>query len=134
MNMGLAHILNQNFIEAEIETRQAETIFQRFSNITELARVWGNLGVIYFHQDKWLEAHLYLEKSLQIWRNLQRKDGEINTLMDLIELELARGRRQQALEKLKEVKILIEQEQKTGWYNYLQPRFTKYHAELESLQ
>ena len=130
VNMGHANILGGDLAKAETYARRAETIFRQYSNVAELARVWGNLGIIYSRQGKWHEAISHLENSLSIWRNLKNNIDEINTLMDIIEYELARGNRHQAQVRLKEVEQLIRPDYDNVQYRHLQPHLDKLRRSL----
>lgn len=131
MNMGLAYTISRDFPAAEMYTRQAEIIFQQYSDINGLARIWGNLGVIYAHQGKWSEALLHFEKSLQTWRNLGLKEDEIMTLIDLVESEQIRDNHEQAHTYLQEVEHLLGPNRESYLYRYLQPRLTQCRRKLE---
>lgn len=133
VNMGHTHIIGADLAKAEAHTRRAETIFRQYSNAAELARVWGNLGVIYSRQGKWDEAISNLENSLAMWRNLKNNIDEINTLMDMIEYELAKGNRQQARVRIKEVDQLIRSNQDNVQYRHLQSRLDKLRHGLTEL-
>ena len=130
MNMGYAHRLRGDLNRAEAYARRAETIFRKFSNLTGLAQVQDNLGVVYRHQERWSKAMLYLEQALQGWRNLGNEVGEIETLTDLIECELARGNRRQAAARLQEVERLIGPEYRRTRYDDLRRRLVKCRRSL----
>ena len=70
MNIGNTLRLRGELTQAEKYYWQAEAVFQRFSNSQGLALLFGNLGLAYTLQQKWLEAFLYLNKALEQWRTL----------------------------------------------------------------
>ncbi|MCB9098578.1 MAG: tetratricopeptide repeat protein [Anaerolineales bacterium] len=129
MNMGVSYRLAGDFSMAENYAKQAEIIFQHFSNTTGLAQVWDNMGVLYFKQGKLQKANQYLERSLNMWRTLNNRKGEIRTLMEMIEFELATGNLLQAQILLKKVEQLIGQNRMMQ-YQDLQERFIYYHQQL----
>lgn len=130
-NMGFANTLGRELVKAEAYAWQAEAIFRRLSDLAELARVWNILGVTYCHQGKWQEAILHLKNSLEAWRKLDNEIGEIEVLMDMVEFELTRQNRRQALARLKEVENIMGQDRTDSRYRHFQPRLTKYWLELE---
>ena len=107
VNMAIAHELRGDLTQAVEYSRQAETLFQQQSNLTELARVWGNVSLVYIKQRRWSEANAHLEKSLEIWRMLRSKTGEIETVLNFIEYEITRGDRQRAEMRIQEAEALI---------------------------
>lgn len=125
-NIGIAYMYLENLEQAEAHIRQAEAIFQRYSNLAELSRAWNSMGLVYFQQNKWAEAMLYLEKSLELRRSLGIKYEEIEVLLDIGECELLRGNQLQAMARLQEVKHLIGPQPGQGPYRYLQPRLAQY--------
>ncbi|MCB0177560.1 MAG: tetratricopeptide repeat protein, partial [Anaerolineae bacterium] len=56
INIGKAYRLAKNFDKAEVCVRQAQDIFQQYSNLSELTRAWSELGVLYCQQERWPEA------------------------------------------------------------------------------
>lgn len=90
MNIGDAYMRQSNWQQAETASKRAETIFLETSNRLYLAHTWINLGCIYVQQGKWDNAEKYLKHSLDGYRMLDNKDGEIETLMNLVEFELTR--------------------------------------------
>ena len=129
-NMGIAYRLMADLVKAEEYNHLAETIFKQCSNLTGLSKVWHGLGLTYFYQNRYAEAFLNLENSLDVWRKLGIKVEEIEVLIDLGECEFKRGNRQQALVYLEQVEDLIGQDQSNTRYHYLYPRLEKYRRSL----
>lgn len=123
LNIGLANILTGEFTDAETHLRQAEKIFRDYANVAALARVWDSLGAVHFHQEKYTEAIAYLEQSLEIWRNLKNTEDEINTLLDLVEYNLAQKNHKQATIRLNELTRLVGPDCENKFYHHHQPRF-----------
>lgn len=96
LNMGLAHNLRGHFKEAETVTRQAETIFQKHANLAGLMHAYENLGIIYQAQQDWPQAMVHLKQALAGWRELNKKQDEIQTIVHLAKCELSRGDQHQA--------------------------------------
>ncbi|MCK6624213.1 MAG: tetratricopeptide repeat protein [Anaerolineae bacterium] len=134
INQGKAYRLLGDWAKAEVCTKQAEAIFQQCTNLTELARSWNGLGLIYFHQARWTEADFYLEKSLGLWRRLGIQFEEIELLLDIGECELARGNAPEAIRRWHEVDQLISPPRVQQIYRHLQPRLHQYHHKLNSMR
>ncbi|MEM7345673.1 MAG: tetratricopeptide repeat protein, partial [Chloroflexota bacterium] len=77
LNIGISYRLQGDFTQAEQYLRQAETIFHHYSNLLGLARVLGDLGLMYQSQQNYSKARLYIELALRGWRNIGNKYGEI---------------------------------------------------------
>jgi tetratricopeptide (TPR) repeat protein len=119
LNIGVSYRLKGDLNQAELYAWQAEGIFRRFSDVFGLAQVQENLGFISIKQGKWPEALLYLESALKTWGNLKNKQGQIRTLIHMIEYELLKDNRAQATKLLDEVQQLVDQfgqqGQKSNW-------------------
>ena len=131
LNMGKAFRLLLDWSQAEVYTKEAESIFEACSDLTELSRTWNGLGLIYFHQRRWGEANLYLEKSLNLWRRLGIKFEEIEVLLDIGECEMWQGYYVQAAERLREVEQQIGLTSEQGPYRHLWPRLNQYRHDLD---
>lgn len=129
-SMGIAHRLKGKGAKAETYIRRAEAIFRRFSNIVELARVWNNLGMACLDQGKWQEAGWYLNAALEMWRDLNNRDGEIRTLMDIVSYELARENWTEAARRLDELEHLIAQHSQGTQFHHLQLQLTRFRHSL----
>lgn len=108
VNMAIAYRLRGELIQAEVYLQQAEAIFRRFSDSLELARLWSNRGLIYLDQREWSKAYSFLKASLDVWRNLHHKYGEIEALLHLVNYDFAMGHKQQAAIQLDNLAHLIE--------------------------
>ncbi|MBV7329780.1 tetratricopeptide repeat protein [Chloroflexi bacterium TSY] len=108
-NLGIAHRESGDLDAAEMYAKQAKEIFERFASSLRLTRVWGNLGIVYVKRSEWELAVKYLEKSLNGYRTLQNKDGEISVLPHLIECELTRSNLSHAAQWISEFERVIEQ-------------------------
>jgi tetratricopeptide (TPR) repeat protein len=96
LNIGFAYRLKKEYAEAEAYIWKAETIFQHHTNVRGLALVQDNLGLIYLEQQIWQQAESYLKTALAAWRELDSKYNEIQVIIYLAELEIARSDLQQA--------------------------------------
>jgi tetratricopeptide (TPR) repeat protein len=130
LNMGVTCRLKGESVQAEACAWQAEAIFRRFSNSSDLALVWINLGAAYTDQGWWQEAEKYLETALKACQTLKYEYGEIKALMGIIEYELARQDYQQAARRLSRLEDFIQAPDKILRYRYLQPHLTKYRYNL----
>lgn len=128
VNMGVAHRLKGNLAQAETYAKKAEAIFAKLSDVAELVRVRGNLGVVYRHQGRWPEAMSHLENALDTWRKLKNSVGEIDVLLDMVECELARGDRPQAMARLAAAEKLFGKS--NGSYRHFQARLAEYRRGL----
>jgi tetratricopeptide (TPR) repeat protein len=129
-NIGVSYRIKEELRPAEAHLRHAEQIFKKVSNLVELARVWNNLGLVYLDQGRWAKARQYLTASLDTRRKLNHFFGELYTLIHLIEYDLARGDRTQALLKLNYVEPLIVQRQHFGLYHQLETMLARYRHVL----
>jgi tetratricopeptide (TPR) repeat protein len=116
--------------QAKTYLKQAIAIFKQFSTLAELARVWNELGLVYFQQGRSQEAILHLENSLKTWQDLGNEVEEIEVLLDITECELIKGNQQAAELRLKKVEYLIGRDHKDGRHHRFQPRLTKYRRSL----
>jgi tetratricopeptide (TPR) repeat protein len=107
MNMGLAFMLKGELSQAETRTRQAQRIFDRFSNSLMIALVWANLGKICMLQEKWPEASHHLEATFATWSNLNHTYGKAETLRYLIECDLALGNQLQTWQRFSQLESLV---------------------------
>ena len=130
MNLGYAYRLQNNLTQAETYALQAETIFQQNSNLPGLARVRDNLGMVYRHQGEWQKAVSCLERALHTWRVLGNRGGEVETLIDLIDCQLAGGNHAQATAHLNEVAELIGSDFQGTPYEQYRLRLKEYHRSL----
>lgn len=130
INIALAYRLKKEPLKAEKYTRQAETIFRRFSNTFELANIQENLGAIYVDQQKWIEANSYLNSALAAWRTLKNKYGEIQTMLHFIRYELVRGNVRQAHIWLNIVEYELGQYDQTRQYYQLHKQMDEFRRSL----
>jgi tetratricopeptide (TPR) repeat protein len=130
INIGTAYRLKGEFNQAETYIRLAEAIFRRFSNILELANVGENLGAIYLDQHKLTEAKLYLEANLKIWRSLDNKYGEIQTMLHLIRYELLQENLEAASDWLQEVEHQLRQHDQAKRYHQLYRQVNEFRRSL----
>jgi transcriptional regulator with XRE-family HTH domain len=79
MNKAVIYRHQSRFDEAERLLQQAETTFHDGQNLTGLARVRGNLGLLFIDKADWLEAKFYLDSSQQIWDYLGNGKGQQQT-------------------------------------------------------
>ncbi|MBE7471842.1 MAG: tetratricopeptide repeat protein [Anaerolineales bacterium] len=107
-NMAIAYRLKGELLQAEVYSQQAEAVFRRFSDSLELARLWSNRGLIYLDQKEWPKAYSFLKASLEMWRSLHYKYGEVEVLLHLANYDLAREQHQQAAIQLDKLEHLIE--------------------------
>lgn len=96
LNIGFAYRMKKQFAESEAYIWKAKHIFQHHANTYGLALVQDNLGLIDLEQQKLSEAEAHLETALEAWRKLDYKYNEIQVLIYLAEVEIARGNQQQA--------------------------------------
>lgn len=132
-NMGLVYHQNGDSEQAEIYMVRAETIFSRFSDALGLARVWGSLGRVYLHQNKWTDAIQYLEKSLIVHRHLNNTDGQIKTLIDIVEYEFAIKDYSQTTLRLNALEGLISEQSEGEPKKYWAEQAKKYRHRLSGL-
>lgn len=133
LNMGLAYNLKHDYTWAETYTHQAETIFQRYTNIAGLADVQENLGVIYLAQQRWSEAIVYLQAALTNWRVLKHRHDELLTLIYLAEGEWQRNNQERANFWQKEAQKQLERYPQAGQYLQLQDRLNKMRQNLKEV-
>lgn len=88
LNMAVAYRLQKNFTEAQQYAFQAKTIFERFNDLPRLALTMTCLGLSYIGQDKLLMGRQYLLGALDLWRHLDNKYRQAQTLSYLMEYEL----------------------------------------------
>lgn len=129
-NLSLAYKIKRAWVNAEVYSYRAEVIFRRFSNTFRLAILQDDLGVIYLEQQKWTEANSYLSASLEAWRHLNNKVGEIQTMIHFIQYELGRGDQPQALAWLEEVEQQLSQHDPAKRYYQLQTQVDKFRRSL----
>ncbi|MDM8521659.1 tetratricopeptide repeat protein [Anaerolineales bacterium HSG6] len=75
MNKAVIYRHQGRFADSEALFQQAETVFCNEKNLASLARVRGNLGLLFIDKADWLEAKLYLDSSQQIWSHLDNSKG-----------------------------------------------------------
>ena len=129
-NMAIAHRLLGDLPMSEKLNRQAERVYQQQSNLAGMARVWGNLGILYIQQSDWPAAASYLDRSLKTWQSLGSRLGEIESLLGLIEYELARNQPQPGLQRLMEVEALLRSIGGAGRNHPYQERVEDYRRRL----
>lgn len=113
-NMGNTFRQQGDPAQAEIYARQAATIFKQFSNSMGLAQALDNLGLACLDQSKWSEAIASFQTSLEIWRSLGSRQGELRTMIYILAYEVELGNWPQATAQLAEVdRLMIEYGQDT---------------------
>ncbi|MCB0170846.1 MAG: tetratricopeptide repeat protein [Anaerolineae bacterium] len=130
LNIGLAHNLQRNFKEAVIATRQAEAIFQAHANLSGLMHAQENVGIIYQTQQDWEQAITYLNRALAGWRELNKKQDEIQTIVHLAKCELSRGDQHQAAVWMKAGQQLFNQYPQSHRYYQLPDQLEKLNRTL----
>lgn len=130
LNIGVAYRLKQEPAKAESYHRQAETVFQRFSNTVGLAQVQDNLGLAYMDQGRWKEAGLHLEAALTAWHNQGNEYHEIQAMTYLIEFERIRGDWAAMAARLEETEKRLRQVAPNARYQHLQARLKNYRHSL----
>jgi tetratricopeptide (TPR) repeat protein len=133
-NMAYAYQQQGDLIRAEILNRKAEDIYYQQANLEGLARVWTNLGVVYTKRGDWAAAASYLDKSLQMQRDLGNRRGEIETLLDFVAYEVARGANHKAIKLLLEAENLIKIIAFDKQHNLYQTRLERYRHSLNTPQ
>jgi tetratricopeptide (TPR) repeat protein len=135
INIAIAHRKIGSLDKAEEHAWQAEKIFRRFSNQTELTGVWNTLGLIFIEQRRWEDAHHYLQLSLELSHHLHYKYAEIETLIGLVKYELARRNRRRAAIQLKKLDVLINQHFRGSDYRRIYTQLlTEYHNLSSEIQ
>lgn len=135
INLGIAHRLNHDLVKAEAYLKQAETIFKRFSNLTELARVWNHLGLTYAHRPATEPAAIFcLTNAMKVWSDLGNVIEQAEVLLDIVEFELTRGSRKTAAIRLAEVENLIGDAALNSRHRHLHTRLTQYRRSLLDYQ
>jgi tetratricopeptide (TPR) repeat protein len=129
-NMAIAYRLQGNKAMSEELHRQAEAVYRQQSNLEGLARVWGNLGMLYVQQEDWSAAVTYLNQSLQMWQKLGNRLGEIETLLSLIAFDIARQQPQPGLQRLMEVEVLLKAMGGAGRHHPYRDRLEDYRRRL----
>ncbi|MCB0164070.1 MAG: tetratricopeptide repeat protein [Anaerolineae bacterium] len=130
MNQGIAHQYNSNLVDAEHCIQRAEVIYHKFSNLPGLAQAWSNLGIACLEQGQIDEGGQFLLKSLDTWRKLNNRQGELKALAGLIEYEFMRKDHSQATAKLKELKAIKARHLPHFQDPYLNAILQKYHYSL----
>ncbi|MCK6628577.1 MAG: tetratricopeptide repeat protein [Anaerolineae bacterium] len=129
-NLGLAYWLKGNLAQGEKYSRQAEVIFRRFSNQSELAQLFGDLGQILIDQCKWQEANSYLNISLEMYRTQGNRFGEIKVQLYRAKYHLSRGKKRRAALQLNELESLIQNHSEAKQRRLLQMLLAKYRRSL----
>jgi tetratricopeptide (TPR) repeat protein len=117
MNMAIVNRKIGDVVTAETYAWQAETIFQKFSNLVGLAQVQCVLGLIYIDQQRWSEAMVQLKSSLDAARVLHNRYVEMEALIGFTKYALATGGKDQAAIQLKTLENFIEQHFENKLYN-----------------
>ncbi|MCB0211831.1 MAG: tetratricopeptide repeat protein [Anaerolineae bacterium] len=130
VNKGFAYKKKGDYVQAEHFAKQAELIFRPMANFQELARLWDNLGMACLYQGKHNEAKVHLEASLEMWRKLDNKGSEINTLIDIVEYELVTGNQPQARVIFSKAEALLEQYHHHKALPHLQSILREYRRRL----
>jgi tetratricopeptide (TPR) repeat protein len=125
MNMSIAYRLKGEPDDAAKYLWQAETIFRRFGNLTGLAQVADNRGILHLDEKSWTEAQKWLTVALERWRNLGSDIGQLRVLGYFIEYELARGEWRKAAASLAELERILAQKENEN-YRSLKLRLLKY--------
>lgn len=112
INMGIAYRLLGMPTTAESYAKQAESLYRRFSNLVGMALAWDNLGLACFDRHQLPTARQHLEKSLDVWRQLQNRHDEIRTQLYLVECALAEKNIAEAKERMLP---LEEQNERQNW-------------------
>ncbi len=133
VNIGTAHRLKNELVDAEAYIHRAKAIFQQFSNTFGLALVFDNLGLIYLAQKQWNRAGSQLEKALETWRKLDNKYGEIRAMTYYIDYEVAQENICQAKRWLQETEFQLNQYDSTRMYEQLHIRLAEHRRSLSDL-
>lgn len=107
MNLGIAYRSMGKRNQAMACYQTAQLIFQQSSNLFRQAKVLDNLGWLYIDQQHWGKAEEHFQAALQAWRQQQNRYAELQTLIFLVEFELARAMPQRVGGWLKQANQLV---------------------------
>jgi tetratricopeptide (TPR) repeat protein len=88
--------------------REIEVFYRRLGDRPMLARVVNNQGLSLFDLGRWSEAVLAFEQAAQMHLDIGDLDDAATSLLNLVEILLARGEAEQALARLPQVQDLLD--------------------------
>lgn len=129
-NLGLAYWLKGDLAQAEAYSWQAEAILLRFSDWSELANFYEDLGQLLTDQGKWQEANSTLKSSVELYRSQGNRFGELKAQLYQARYYLACGKKQRAARQLKELEPLIQNHGEVNQRRFLQGILAEYQRSL----
>jgi tetratricopeptide (TPR) repeat protein len=126
LNLGTAYFSQGNWKAAEASFRKADSEhLRRSSNFDYRARVLTSLGNVMLKQERWIEAEIYLEMAIKLWKELGDDLSLANAVGTLGEVLAGRGKIAEAIPLIEQALMLLDRYPDHAWASKLRGIFEK---------
>lgn len=87
LNIGIAYLQADDFINAEQHLNRAAIVYQQFDELSGMAQVWHYLGLTHKRAGQDQKAYPLLDKALAMYRAINNIVGERSLLKDMREFK-----------------------------------------------
>jgi len=129
-NLAVAYRHKRDFKQAETLFKEIEDIHHKQDDRLRLARVWGNLGVLYCQQCLWKQAWDYTTAALEGYQTLNNQEGELECLFDLLNYGIAVEDISLVSAYITQIEVRIVQYSQGAYRANLVKRLTPYRRHL----
>lgn len=129
-NLGSTYLQEEDYDHAEIYYLKAMSYLDKDDKV-RLASILNNLGIIEKDRGNYEQSLDYLNRSIQLRRDLKFLEGEVQTLNNLGDLLWKMGKTRQALDTLQKVSQMADQNQLLQSYTIALDKLSGIYFELK---